>query len=59
MAFVFCSCSFGGDAITMKINVGCRRPYLLTDRNHFQAESTREIPQDNFKIIRLVVSREM
>ena len=26
-----------GDAIPVKIKDGCRRPYLLTDRNHFWA----------------------
>ena len=32
---------FGGDAITVKMKDGCRRPYLSTDRNHFRPETTR------------------
>ena len=37
------SSGFGGDAITVKIKDGCRRPYLSTDRSHFRADITRPL----------------
>ena len=33
----------GGDAITVKIKDGCRKPHLSTDRNHFRACTTRPL----------------
>ena len=36
---------FGDDAITVKIKDGCRWPYLLMDRNHFQADTTRPLEE--------------
>ena len=46
--------SFGGDAITVKIKDGCRRPHLLTNRIHFRAGTTRLLLgniSDNFRKI--------
>ena len=37
------SSGFGGEAITVKIKDGCRRPYLSTDQNHFWACTTRPL----------------
>ena len=54
--------SFGGDAITVKIKDGCRRPYLSIDRPIFRADTTRPLAEHlktSFKTIRPVVSEEM
>ena len=32
-----------GDAITVKIKDGCRRPYLSMDQNHFRANTIRSL----------------
>ena len=52
---------FGGDAITVKIKDGRRRPYLSTDQNHIRRTQLDHLGNNSgkFKKIQLVVSEEM
>ena len=44
------SSGFGGNAITVKIKFGRRRPYLLTDWNHIRADTTRPLGEQHGQV---------